>query len=137
MGLRAEMQRQGDWLFRWRSFLPLLFVPPLVVAVHDMHWPLGSHEAHQKWEIVCLAVSLLGLAIRVLTVGCTPKNTSGRNTKDGQVAESLNTSGVYSVVRHPLYLGNFLIGVGAVMLPMEWWVGGSTRCRSGSTTNGS
>jgi protein-S-isoprenylcysteine O-methyltransferase Ste14 len=124
MGLRTEMQRQGDWLFRWRSFLPLLFVPPLIVAIHDMHWPLGSHEAHQKWEIACLTISFLGLAVRVMTVGCTPKNTSGRNTKDGQVAESLNTSGIYSVVRHPLYVGNFLIGLGAVMLPMQWWVVG-------------
>ena len=34
------------------------------------------------------------------------KNTSGRNTHD-QVADSLNTSGIYSIVRHPLYVGNF------------------------------
>src|SRR4030095_3531295 len=32
-----------------------------------------------------------------------------------QVAEQLNTSGIYSVVRHPLYLGNYLMWIGIVL----------------------
>lgn len=39
------------------------------------------------------------------------KNTSGRNTKK-QIADTLNTLGIYSIVRHPLYLGNYLIWLG-------------------------
>ena len=34
-----------------------------------------------------------------------------------QVAESLNTTGLYSVVRHPLYLGNFLMWLGVALFP--------------------
>jgi protein-S-isoprenylcysteine O-methyltransferase Ste14 len=124
MGLQTELRRQGDWLFRWRSYVPIAFVVPMGFALYDMQWPFGSHALHQGWEFVCLGVSFLGLAVRVFTIGRTPKNTSGRNTKDGQIAESLNTSGIYSTVRHPLYLGNFLIGLGAVLLPLEWWVVG-------------
>ncbi|MGB8874133.1 MAG: hypothetical protein WCC75_12145, partial [Desulfobaccales bacterium] len=43
--------------------------------------------------------------------GLPPRGTSGRNTQ-GQVAETLNTTGIYSLVRNPLYLGNFLIWLG-------------------------
>lgn len=49
------------------------------------------------------------------TVGHTPAGTSGRNTAR-QVADSLNTTGIYSVVRHPLYLGNFLMWLGVSLL---------------------
>jgi hypothetical protein len=56
-------------------------------------------------------------------VGHTPKNTSGRNTEK-QLADELNTSGIYSVVRHPLYLGNFFMWLGVAMLAENpWFVG--------------
>ena len=49
--------------------------------------------------------------MRFYTVGTTPKETSGRNTNQ-QVAAVLNSTGMYSMLRHPLYLGNYLIWVG-------------------------
>ena len=70
---------------------------------------------------MCLAVSLAGLGVRVATVGCTPAHTSGRNTKK-QVAEELNTTGMYSVVRNPLYHGNFLVGLGPARFLRVWWI---------------
>lgn len=122
MGLQNELVRQGEWLFRWRSFLPIAFVAPLAIGVWTMEWPLGSYAFHIFWEYVCLGTSLLGVLVRVLTIGHTPAGTSGRNTAGGQVAESLNTTGIYSTVRHPLYFGNFLIGLGAAMVPFEGWL---------------
>ncbi|WP_417887675.1 hypothetical protein [Zunongwangia sp.] len=47
------------------------------------------------YELVCLSFSLLGLFIRIFTVGYTPKNTSGRNTTEGQLANEFNTTGMY------------------------------------------
>jgi hypothetical protein len=38
------------------------------------------------------------------------------------VAAQLNTTGMYSLVRHPLYVGNFLIGLGACCAPFVWWL---------------
>jgi uncharacterized membrane protein YukC len=64
---------------------------------------------------------LLGLIVRIYTVGYTPANTSGRNTKDGQVADELNTTGIYSIMRNPLYLGNFLMWLGIAMLTANIW----------------
>jgi len=70
----------------------------------------------QRWEwgLVCLFVSLLGLFIRVLVIMQTPEGTSGRNVAR-QEASTINTTGIYSLVRHPLYLGNFLMWLGLIL----------------------
>ncbi len=73
-------------------------------------------------DMVCLGISMVGLSIRVYVAGQTPKRTSGRNTTKGQMAQSLNTSGMYSIARHPLYLANFLIGLGPVLFFHSWWL---------------
>ncbi|MFZ1750811.1 MAG: isoprenylcysteine carboxylmethyltransferase family protein [Saprospiraceae bacterium] len=72
-------------------------------------------------EILSVVLCFVGLGIRILTVAYTPKNTSGRNTSQGQVADSINTSGCYSVVRHPLYVGNFFMWLGIAVLPGNIW----------------
>lgn len=115
------LTKQGSFLFRWRSYLPVLMMIPLTIAVMHMAWPMGSHAFHEIAEAGCMAISLLGFAIRVITIGHTPKGTSGRNTTK-QAASQLNTTGIYSLVRHPLYLGNFLIGLGPMLLPLIWWL---------------
>ena len=49
-----------------------------------------------------------------------PIGTSGRNTKQ-QKAVSVNKSGIYSIVRHPLYLGNYFMWLGMFLLiPIIW-----------------
>ncbi|HOF38789.1 MAG TPA: isoprenylcysteine carboxylmethyltransferase family protein [Candidatus Hydrogenedentes bacterium] len=121
MPLMEEMERSGAWLFRWRSYLPLVLVVLFLAGLQYFSYPFGSHLLDLAWEIICLAVSLIGLGLRIATVGCTPPHTSGRNTKK-QVAEELNTTGMYSVVRNPLYLGNFLVGLGPALFLRIWWI---------------
>lgn len=120
MALIEEMERSGNWLFRWRSFLPLiLYVLALVVMLAG--WDRHTDHSDLGWIAACLSVSFFGLFIRAVTIGFTPKGTSGRNTSEGQVAESLNTRGIYSLVRHPLYLGNFFMWLGIIMYTGNWW----------------
>lgn len=107
MPLKQELETQGNWLFRYRSFLPII-VLALGLGVFIQNVLLkNDNDCSLFFEMLCLAVSILGLIIRVYTVGFTPHNTSGRNTKAGQVADELNTTGIYSTTRNPLYLGNF------------------------------
>jgi protein-S-isoprenylcysteine O-methyltransferase Ste14 len=73
------------------------------------------------WEIVCLTIALAGLAFRSFAVGTTPAGTSGRNTQT-QVADVLNTTGMYSIVRHPLYVGNYCMWLGVALFPRIWWL---------------
>jgi protein-S-isoprenylcysteine O-methyltransferase Ste14 len=74
-----------------------------------------------QWESISVAISFLGLFIRCLTVGYVPRGTSGRNTRS-QVAEKLNISGMYSITRNPLYLGNFIIVFGITLFIQVWWL---------------
>ncbi len=121
MALQEELKKQGDFLFKNRSYLPLIIlVIGLSVFIHTRYYKVGTTD-HWLFEYFCLAISLFGLYIRIITVGHTPKNTSGRNTKGGQIAEELNTTGIYSIVRHPLYLGNFFMWLGVAMLTENIW----------------
>jgi protein-S-isoprenylcysteine O-methyltransferase Ste14 len=72
-------------------------------------------------------VSLAGLGVRIISVGHAPRRTSGRNTHE-QVADSLSTTGMYSIVRHPLYLGNYLMLMGFVLFFHIWWLVLLTSC---------
>lgn len=121
MELAEHFERSGNWLFRWRSYLPLLLYGVVLLGVYGRPYPGGSRVLDPGWGVVCLGVGLVGVLIRALTVGHVPAGTSGRTTW-GQEAESLNTTGMYSVVRHPLYLGNYFMWLGVSLLPRVWWV---------------
>jgi protein-S-isoprenylcysteine O-methyltransferase Ste14 len=114
--LSFQFVRQGNWLFRWRSFLPLLLAPMLVGAMLNFTYPEGSPVMDRVWETVCALVAMLGIAIRGYTVGHRPPGTSGGNTTK-QRARTLNVTGAYSLLRHPLYLGNFFVWFGVAMEP--------------------
>ena len=106
-----EFRRTGIWLFTWRSYLPLLTISIFLIGLKSFTYPKASHTLDTLWEMLCFAISFSGLGIRINTVGHAPKGTSGRGTRS-QKAHILNTTGMYSLVRHPLYLGNFLIWLG-------------------------
>jgi protein-S-isoprenylcysteine O-methyltransferase Ste14 len=120
MELREHFVRSGNWLFRWRSYLPLLLLAIVMLALRDFRYPQGSHGLDEAWEAFCFAIGVAGLAVRAAALGYAPTGTSGRNTRK-QVAQVLNTAGMYSMVRHPLYLGNYLMWVSVSLLPRAWW----------------
>lgn len=116
------MVSDGRWLFRWRGYLPLAALAILLVHLgFDRYRYLGETKVYDDlWQLACALVACLGLAVRAHVIGHAPKDTSGRNARE-QRAESLNTTGLYSVVRHPLYVGNFLIFLGAVAFLHDPW----------------
>ena len=121
--LKRELPQQGKFLFRWRGYLPLIMLPFFIIAIFQSgYWEtyLGA-AIEQSWAALSVLVSFVGFAIRVITIGYAPAGTSGRNARE-QRAEVLNTDGIYSVVRNPLYLGNFLMLLGVFLVPMVWWL---------------
>ncbi|UMY65175.1 MULTISPECIES: isoprenylcysteine carboxylmethyltransferase family protein [unclassified Flavobacterium] len=124
MALLEEFEQQGNWLFRRRGQFPMLFLLIglglyLYDLAYDVPFFLGE-EAARPYFWGCVVISLLGLFVRIYTVGHTPVRTSGRNREE-QIADTLNTSGIYATVRHPLYLGNFLIWLGPALLTAHFW----------------
>jgi protein-S-isoprenylcysteine O-methyltransferase Ste14 len=119
MALIHEFESSGNWLFKRRSWLPVFMIIAGILVMY-----LDNRQAilfDMRDELIFLGVSLFGQAIRVFTVGFAPKNTSGRNTVNGQIADELNVTGIYSVLRHPLYLGNFFMWLGPVLFLRDVW----------------
>lgn len=113
MALVNEFERSGNWLFRRRSWLPVILVITGIMVLYLTNRQAIIFDLTE--ELIFLGVSLFGEAVRIFTAGYAPGNTSGRNTSAGQIADQLNTTGIYSVVRHPLYLGNFFMWIGPVL----------------------
>lgn len=120
MALIHSLENQGNTLFRYRSYIPLILLIPAIPVIY--YTPARTLDpTFRFWtEIVAVAFSFLGIFIRAVAIATTPKGTSGRNTEK-QVAESLNSSGIYSIVRHPLYLGNFFMWMGIVLYTYNFW----------------
>jgi protein-S-isoprenylcysteine O-methyltransferase Ste14 len=116
MPLKEKSESAGRFLFKWRSFLPLLTIGLFLIAMRYSPHTQRKLYPDVLWEGVCFSVSLSGLAIRVFTVGFVPKGTSGRTTNKPR-ASTLNTTGMYSIIRHPLYFGNFFVWLGFAMWP--------------------
>jgi protein-S-isoprenylcysteine O-methyltransferase Ste14 len=121
MKLGDQLVRDGDRLFRWRSYFPLLLVPVLIAGVMTGATPFSTRPAERIWEVFAVAVACLGLAVRIWAVGSAPPGTSERSTVDPRASE-LRTTGVYSVVRHPLYLANGLTAFGLSLFPGVWYL---------------
>jgi protein-S-isoprenylcysteine O-methyltransferase Ste14 len=120
--IRDRLREQGERLFRGRSFLPLLLVPLGVLALwqaRDLESRLAA--GFEVYEWICFAVSVAGLALRFAVAGSIPRGSSGRRTRSGLVSDDLNTTGVYSLMRHPLYLANFLLFVGFLLAFGGFW----------------
>lgn len=112
MLLKDRLNILGTFFFRWRSYTPAFYMPLIYlgtdfkqIAQNDSAW----------YPLLCLCIALSGTLFRVLIVGFSPRATSGRNVS-AQRADLLNTTGAYSLLRNPLYLANFIIVLGIVML---------------------
>ena len=120
MLLRNKMVSQGNFLFKYRGILPILILFPALWLTYLR--PLAVDQAYYiTLTYVFYALAVGGLFIRVYAVGHSAPNTSGRNTSEGQIADSVNNTGLYSQCRHPLYIGNFFMWLGLAGLTFHIW----------------
>ncbi len=100
----------GLFLFRHRSFTPI----PLIVLVFVFFKPLDLGRGNTLLNVAGLLVSLFGELTRIAAVGYSSSGTSGRESY--LRADDLNTGGIYSIVRNPLYIGNFFMFCGLIIV---------------------
>lgn len=84
---------------RSRQLIGILFLIALVIV----------GQPRLDWFPIGLALSVLGIAVRLWASGHVKKN------------KQLATSGPYAFVRHPLYVGNHLIMAGFCFASGFWW----------------
>jgi protein-S-isoprenylcysteine O-methyltransferase Ste14 len=115
--------RSGRRLFSARSLLPLIVLPAVVLAMPEsarLEQAIG-HNANKAIQWISLLVAFAGIALRCATVATAPDGTSSRDTRALR-APSLNHTGMYSIVRHPLYVGNGLMWIGVAASMRVWWL---------------
>lgn len=118
MSLLHTFERSGNILFRYRGQIPILLFLFAIPVIYYTDYTRFERDFIITVKVVSIVVCAMGLGIRIYTIGTADPFTSGRNRKE-QVADSLNTTGIYSVVRHPLYLGNYLMWVGIVIFTIS------------------
>lgn len=126
MALQEELKQQGDFLFRYRSYLPFALLPFFILVIFTSDTFLlsenvipGGGNYNTPLIATAITIGMLGQGIRIWVAGFAPKDTSGRNTKE-QKASVLNHTGLYSLCRNPLYLGNFLMMLAPCILLGNW-----------------
>ncbi|MEO7712146.1 MAG: isoprenylcysteine carboxylmethyltransferase family protein [Gemmatimonadaceae bacterium] len=105
---RSAGARIGSVLFRHRGWLPVpfLLVPLLARGTPDaMNWILG------------VLLILLGEVIRLAGVAAAGTVTRRRS----RTVQRLVTYGIFAWMRNPLYVGNFLIWMGFIVISDVLW----------------
>ncbi|MCP4156277.1 MAG: hypothetical protein GY757_51665 [bacterium] len=105
----------GNFLFEHRSFTPV----PLIILVVVLFRPVDLGEMNPLVNSIGIVISILGELIRIMAVGYSFAGTSGRESY--LRADNLNSTGIYSIVRNPLYIGNFFIFSGLVVVFSNVW----------------
>ncbi len=98
----------GNFLFKHRGILPVPFII-LLLVFGSAPIPLKSNTL----KILGILISILGEIIRMFVAGFAKEKTSGRGMTIE--ASTLVNYGLYSIVRNPLYIGNFLIFFGFLL----------------------
>ncbi len=101
--------RIGKFLFKFRSFTPL----PLIIVLFLFLLPKNFGEKNILFAIFGFLLIVIGEGIRIVSIGFSYPGTSGRESY--MRADNLNISGIYSIVRNPLYIGNILIYSGLLV----------------------
>ena len=111
---------QGLFLFRHRSLFVVFLLPAAALAVLERRSAVLPANPGLGWLALCLAVSLLGLGVRWAALGSAPPGASTRSRR-APSASRLNVTGMYSLCRHPVYLGNLFVLMGFALALKSWW----------------
>jgi protein-S-isoprenylcysteine O-methyltransferase Ste14 len=117
-GIDALVVAIGNFAFGYRDYIaPISIV--MVVLLSTPRPFLGSRGLDVAWDLAGVLVSLTGQALRVLVIGLAYIQRGGKNKQIA--ADKLVVEGIFAHARHPLYVGNFLLLVGLMMIWNSPW----------------
>jgi protein-S-isoprenylcysteine O-methyltransferase Ste14 len=98
----------GNFLFKYRGIIPVPFII-LILLFGSKPFSLNLNYLFQ----IAIIISILGEIIRFTVAGYAKGETSGRG--NSIAADFITDYGLYSIIRNPLYIGNFLIFLGFII----------------------
>jgi len=116
-----EADRLGYYLFFFRGayiYITIAIATVFALLSRDAG-PFADAAADRAWLWAAIGVACAGALIRIITSGFAALGTSGR-VKSAPEAAELNTTGPYSLVRNPLYVGRIVNYTGLAMLSGNW-----------------
>jgi len=114
----SAVQRIGQFVFRFRDYLvPVVLVGML--ALTEAQAPWGSERANLWLDLVGLLTALAGQVLRVSVIGYAYIQRGGANKR--LAAPRLVTEGFYAHSRNPMYVGNFLLVTGLLIIYNSFW----------------
>ncbi|WP_447760367.1 methyltransferase family protein [Sphingopyxis panaciterrae] len=121
---QQELARSGKRLFFIRgTYIYITIAISMLIAWCSKDWgPFKTPFGDCAWFWLSLGVASTGAIVRIFTSGWAALGTSGR-AKVAAEASELNTTGPYSLVRNPLYVGRILNFTGLAMLSGSWVFG--------------
>ena len=124
---QQELAQSGKHLFVIRgTYIYLVIALATLIAWCSREiGPFADAAADCAWFWLSLGVASAGAFIRIITSGYAALGTSGRVKAKAEAAE-LNTTGPYSLVRNPLYVGRIVNYTGMAMLSGSWAFGALT-----------
>lgn len=119
-----ELARGGHFLFKIRgAYIYTVIIVGAIVAwrTRDLG-PFADYGADIVWAWISFGIALAAAIWRVIIGGYAALGTSGNAKKEAEATE-LNTTGPYSVVRNPLYVGRIMNFTGIAMMSGSWVYG--------------
>ena len=103
-------------IFPWRSYLPYGLIVLLLAALPESGWLEArfGDSAEIAWDLFCAVIAFAGLALRTAALTTVPAGAHPH-------VDRLATTGVYSVVRHPLHLGSLVVLLALALSAKVWW----------------
>lgn len=104
--------RIRDKLRRYRRYLPYLLIPSVLLFTTPLS--VRTHDFMDGFlDALGVVIAVCGQALRLWAWGANPK------------ASGLRFHGPYCFIRHPLYVGNFLIATGLLLIynvPLAYFI---------------
>lgn len=114
MERKSGFIRTGDFFFKYRNLLFPAVLLALFAVIPPAYEYLGETSLEEAKDILALALVLAGLALRAAVIGYAYIKRGGMNKQ--VYADTLVTHGFFGLCRNPLYVGNFIIYFGVLLM---------------------
>ena len=100
MALINELEKR-NFLFKYRGQIPVVLFVLAIPFIYTADLSAVDEKYIQICKVVAITISILGFVVRAITIATTPNFRKKYQTTN---CRFFNSTGIYSIVRHHLYL---------------------------------